>query len=303
MALPPEVEASYAAIIDSILAESDIKTISINRVRKGLQAQIQYDITPQKALIKELIMSRFDKLDADKLATPLSPKQTPAKPSTNGRVHQIKNEPQAPEQQTSPHNNEPSTPRQQASPPTSGTRNEDEDEGEDSIPEPAAVSAKPPKKRLKTESLDADAQFAAKLQAEENSRARPTRLGVTKKPSSAKKKRSPIKTKSKVKVDEDSDVESGTGGEPKRKVNRSGGFHKPLILSPQLSELLGETALSRPETVKRIWAYVRERDLQDPNDKRQIRCDEPLRTVFKSDRVHMFTMNKILCGHLFAADE
>ena len=76
-----------------------------------------------------------------------------------------------------------------------------------------------------------------------------------------------------------------------------------MNLSPALSELLNETQLSRPQTVKKIWEYVKERELQDPEDKRQIRCDEPLRAVFKQDRVHMFTMNKILSQNLYAIDE
>lgn len=46
--LPPEVEASYSAIIDSILAASDINTISAKRIRKGLQEQVDYDISHQK---------------------------------------------------------------------------------------------------------------------------------------------------------------------------------------------------------------------------------------------------------------
>ena len=55
--------------------------------------------------------------------------------------------------------------------------------------------------------------------------------------------------------------------------------------------------------VKQIWAYVKDRDLQDPKDRRQIRCDDSLRTIFKQDRVHMFTMNKILNEHMFMPGE
>ena len=76
-----------------------------------------------------------------------------------------------------------------------------------------------------------------------------------------------------------------------------------MMLSQPLSELLGETVLSRPQTVKKIWEYVKQRDLQDPSDKRQIVCDDAMRRVFKSDRVHMFTMNKILGQNLYAQDE
>ncbi|KAK5256898.1 hypothetical protein LTR16_002145 [Cryomyces antarcticus] len=201
MSLPPEQEASYSAMIDSILATSDLNTISAKKIRKGLQAAVDYDLTPQK-----------------KKKRKTAPK------------------------------------------------------GED----------------------DDDAAFAARLQAEENSRARPTRGGATRKRTSVKKEKKATtrkkKSSNKVRADDDSDVESGSGEE--KKVERKGGFH-----------LLGETSLSRPQTVKKIWEYVKARDLQDPSDKRQIRCDEALRAVFKQDRVHMFTMNKILALNLYAQDE
>ena len=51
--------------------------------------------------------------------------------------------------------------------------------------------------------------------------------------------------------------------------------------------------------MKRLWQYVKARDLQDPKDKRQIRCDDALRAIFKSDKVHMFTMNKILSTQMY----
>lgn len=76
-----------------------------------------------------------------------------------------------------------------------------------------------------------------------------------------------------------------------------------MSLSEPLSALLGETQLSRPQTVKKIWEYVKARDLQDPSDKRQIVCDDAMRAVFKTDRVHMFTMNKILNQNLYPVEE
>jgi len=73
-----------------------------------------------------------------------------------------------------------------------------------------------------------------------------------------------------------------------------------MLLSAPLAELLdGETHMSRPQTVKRIWAYVKERDLQDPADRRQIRCDEGLKRVFGCERVHMFTMVSFLCSFIW----
>ena len=70
-----------------------------------------------------------------------------------------------------------------------------------------------------------------------------------------------------------------------------------------MRSITNKLQLSRPQTVKKIWEYVKERDLQDPTDKRQIRCDDAMRAVFKQDRVHMFTMNKILNQNLYAMDE
>ncbi|KAG9562442.1 SWIB-domain-containing protein, partial [Aureobasidium melanogenum] len=154
------------------------------------------------------------------------------------------------------------------------------------------VDDRPTKKR-KQHAEEDDAAYAARLQREENSRARPTRAGATRKAAPVKRKK-----KTPVKVKDGSDVE--TNGESKP---RTGGFHKPMNLSEPLSALLGETQLSRPQTVKKIWEYVKLRDLQDPADKRQIVCDDAMRAVFKTDRVHMFTMNKILTQNLYAAED
>jgi DEK C terminal domain len=48
VAVPPEVRANYIGIIDSILAESDLSRISEKKIRQGIQAKVEYDITPQK---------------------------------------------------------------------------------------------------------------------------------------------------------------------------------------------------------------------------------------------------------------
>lgn len=50
-ALPAEVQAAYSVIIDQILADSDLNTISAKRIRKGLQEQLDHDISGEKVLI------------------------------------------------------------------------------------------------------------------------------------------------------------------------------------------------------------------------------------------------------------
>ncbi|THW91506.1 SWIB-domain-containing protein [Aureobasidium pullulans] len=156
------------------------------------------------------------------------------------------------------------------------------------------VDDRPAKKKArKQDAEEDDAAYAARLQREENTRARPTRAGATRKAAPVKRKK-----KSAAKVKDGSDVD--TNGEP---VKRTGGFHKPMNLSEPLAALLNETQLSRPQTVKKIWEYVKSNELQDPADKRQIVCDDAMRAVFKVDRVHMFTMNKILNQNLYAAED
>ena len=245
-------------------------------------------------------MTRFNKFVADKNTIP----------TANGNSHIKPEKPDSPE----PVKSIPPPKKQEEL-----KRSSDDEDDLSDVPD-----TPPPKKKRKAEPLDADAAFAAKLQAEENIRARPTRGGANRKnPVVKKKKRTPKKkTANKVKAEDDSDID-GSDVEEKKPI-RSGGFHvrllpssvaeveeasltahqKPLTLSAPLSALLdNEVQLSRPQTVKKIWEYIRKWDLQDPSDKRQIRCDEPMRAVFKQDKVHMFTLNKILNLNLFSPED
>ncbi|GMI76932.1 hypothetical protein like AT1G49520 [Hibiscus trionum] len=83
---------------------------------------------------------------------------------------------------------------------------------------------------------------------------------------------------------------------------RGGGFNKASRLSPQLQELLGVPELARTEVVKQIWVYIREKNLQDPVNKKNIICDEPLHALFGVDSIDMFQMNKALSKHILPSD-
>lgn len=52
------------------------------------------------------------------------------------------------------------------------------------------------------------------------------------------------------------------------------------------------------QIVKQLWAYIRKNNLQDPNNKRKIICNEELRLVFETDCTDMFKMNKLLAKHI-----
>ncbi|KAL2795376.1 SWIB/MDM2 domain-containing protein [Aspergillus keveii] len=279
MSLSPDARDEYIPIIDSILSKSDLNTISEKRIRKGLQEEVGYDLTPQKAAVKQLIMARFDLFAERKGIGAPSP--------TNG-------DEQRPDS---------ATPVEPSSPSQSSTAHKRQADSVEQSDDRSSKTPPPPKKQKASHDIDADALFAAKLQAEENMRARTTRGAGSRKAAPAKKKKTTTaKTAKRVKAEDDSDI--GSGSDSGKKVNRSGGFHKPLNLSPALSALLdGAVTLSRPQTVKKLWQYIHEHDLQDPSDRRQIRCDEPMRAVFKQDRIHMFTMTKILSQNLYSPDE
>ena len=52
--------------------------------------------------------------------------------------------------------------------------------------------------------------------------------------------------------------------------------------------------LSRPQAVKHIWVYIKEKDLQNPADKREIICDDKMKKIFNVDKIGMFRMNQML---------
>ncbi|KIR67840.1 upstream activation factor subunit UAF30 [Cryptococcus bacillisporus CA1873] len=159
--------------------------------------------------------------------------------------------------------------------------------------EPKTVTRK--RKIPVSENEETDEQMARRLQGEyDGSRTRQQRSSRSARPAK--------KTRRKSQAHVDSDERNDDKNEDKKK-KRGGAFNKELLLSGALADLVGTHSLSRPQVVKHIWAYVKERNLQDSNDKRYILCDDKLREIFHTDRLHMFTMNKILVNHLRDPDD
>ncbi|KAK4262269.1 hypothetical protein QN277_027851 [Acacia crassicarpa] len=109
--------------------------------------------------------------------------------------------------------------------------------------------------------------------------------------------------------DEDTVKPSGNGKDKRRSKSsgsevrkKGGGFCKLCSLSPQLQEFVGAPEMARTEVVKQLWAYIREKNLQDANNRRNIICDEPLRALFNVDSINMFQMNKALSKHIWPLD-
>ncbi|MBI2476523.1 MAG: SWIB/MDM2 domain-containing protein [Candidatus Taylorbacteria bacterium] len=76
-------------------------------------------------------------------------------------------------------------------------------------------------------------------------------------------------------------------------------FMKPLKVSAELAAVVGPGPLPRSEVVKKLWAYIKSKNLQDPANKRNIKADAALKKVFAGkDVVNMFEMTKLVSAHL-----
>ena len=76
-------------------------------------------------------------------------------------------------------------------------------------------------------------------------------------------------------------------------------FMKPLSVSAELAAVVGKGPMPRSEVVKKLWVYIKSKNLQDPKNKRNINADENLKKVFGGKSVvNMFEMTKLVSKHL-----
>jgi len=73
---------------------------------------------------------------------------------------------------------------------------------------------------------------------------------------------------------------------------------KPMKPSPQLAEVVGSDPLPRSEMTKKLWAYIKANNLQNPANKRNILCDDKLKAIMGKDEVTMFEMTGLVNKHL-----
>ena len=81
-----------------------------------------------------------------------------------------------------------------------------------------------------------------------------------------------------------------------RKANPA--LQKPLQPSKELAAVVGSNPLPRTEMVSRVWDYIKQHNLQNPQNRREILADDKLKPVFGKDKVTMFEMNRYLAQHL-----
>lgn len=121
---------------------------------------------------------------------------------------------------------------------------------------------------------------------------------------SAKKQKPKPKPKKRRASDDDSDEDWGK----KKKQSKKGGgrgkasaFTKSFKLSEELADVVGGDVMPRHEVVKKLWAIIKERKLQDPENKQFAICDDQLLKVMGVKRFRTFGMMKHLKGHFLEA--
>ncbi len=74
---------------------------------------------------------------------------------------------------------------------------------------------------------------------------------------------------------------------------------KAMTPSATLAAVVGDKPLPRTEVTKKVWDYIKSKDLQDPANRRMINGDDKLKAVFGGkEQVSMFEMTKLISDHL-----
>ncbi len=88
-------------------------------------------------------------------------------------------------------------------------------------------------------------------------------------------------------------AKKAAAGAAKRKPNAA--FMKEMTPSKDLAEVVGAKPMPRTEVVKKLWAYIKKNNLQDPKQKRMINADDKLKPIFGGKKqVSMFEMTALV---------
>jgi DNA topoisomerase-1 len=90
-----------------------------------------------------------------------------------------------------------------------------------------------------------------------------------------------------------------TAYQKKGKGGQKGFANRSFQLSDELAAVVGEKELTRSELLKKLWAYIKSKKLQNPKNKREIVPDEKLAKVFGSkEGLDMMQLARVLKNHL-----
>jgi chromatin remodeling complex protein RSC6 len=79
---------------------------------------------------------------------------------------------------------------------------------------------------------------------------------------------------------------------------KSGLSQQTYTLSPELQAVVGSKSLTRPQIVKKLWAYIKAHKCQDTKNRRLIVPDKKLSEVIGKKPVDMLKLAGLLSKHI-----
>jgi len=85
---------------------------------------------------------------------------------------------------------------------------------------------------------------------------------------------------------------------PSRRGGANNALNQKVGYSDELAEIVGKPPMARSEITSKLWDYIRKKDLQAKDDRRQIEPDAPLAKIIGKDRISMFKMTAAVNKHI-----
>jgi len=123
------------------------------------------------------------------------------------------------------------------------------------------------------------------------------REGINKRMADARKKFEPKIRKLVSKRKPRRKAALGPDGKPVAK----GGLMQQQQLSKELASFVGKEKASRTEVVSALWVYIKAKNLQDAQDKRQITLDSKLGKLLGTEHTDMWRLQKLVSPHFIKA--
>jgi upstream activation factor subunit UAF30 len=79
---------------------------------------------------------------------------------------------------------------------------------------------------------------------------------------------------------------------------KSGLSQQTYTLSPELQAIVGSKSLTRPQIVKKLWAYIKANKCQDTKNRRLIVPDKKLSEVIGKKPVDMLKLAGLISKHI-----
>eukprot|EP00090_Calanus_glacialis_P020040 TRINITY_DN3081_c0_g1_i1.p1 TRINITY_DN3081_c0_g1~~TRINITY_DN3081_c0_g1_i1.p1 ORF type:complete len:278 (-),score=146.64 TRINITY_DN3081_c0_g1_i1:431-1264(-) len=259
--------------IQEILKDADLDNTSAKKVRLQLQEKLDVDLTERKKEVDQLVMEVIDEQTQD-----------------DGEEEEEEDEEEEEEDEAPPPKKKPAPkPKKRAA---SESGSDAEGVSEEEVPSDGGGSDYEPDEPVKISKGRKSAVTVKKGKfGSDDDGSSGEEWGGAKKGGSKKGR------KKKSQDSDDSDYEK-----PKKKRKSTpgakNGYTAPVKLSAELADIVGGEEMPRHEVVKRMWAYIKENNLQDPKNKQMIKCDEKLSKVIPTKKFRGFGMTKFLKDHM-----